>query len=189
MRPGRMGPLSPRAARTSENSAATPQWAPSSNQACKSAAGPTQRATNSRPFRRIGGSLVPNGGKAQYGRVRQKWEYMTWVVGYGHIDDTEYFGHRGGRVKAMNGEAQKNWKNGAMLDAWLKWAGEEGWELIEANIPGGRHSWGGGVRVAEESSDAFYIFKRPVDDMVTPSAPPRRDAAETEQLGQATSSQ
>ena len=93
----------------------------------------------------------------------QKWEYMTWLVAHGHMDSSDYDQHRGGRVKIINGgPIVKDWTHGATLDAWLKQAGSEGWELVQAYIPAGRHSWSGGVRMAEEASDAFYIFKRPM---------------------------
>jgi hypothetical protein len=89
----------------------------------------------------------------------QRWEYMTWLVGYAHPTEGEHFGHRGGRVKFINGEKVKDWAKGATLPAWLQQAGAEGWELVNFHLPDA----GRGLQ-AGESGDGVFIFKRPARD-------------------------
>jgi len=59
----------------------------------------------------------------------QKWEYMTaqiWVSGS--------FGNLKGKVKAINGEANKIKES---LEQFLSRAGAEGWEVVSSNSNGG----------------------------------------------------
>jgi hypothetical protein len=82
----------------------------------------------------------------------QRWEYMTWVVGYANSTDSELQSWQGGAIKYVNGKLMPDWKNGPRLPTQLAQAGQEGWELVTVAYPS-RHEGA--------SNDPFYIFKRP----------------------------
>lgn len=78
----------------------------------------------------------------------QRWEYMTWVVGFAGTSDFEMQSWHGGIVKYIDGQLIQDWRDGSRLAVKLSQAGEDGWELITVINQGG-------------SSDPLYIFKRP----------------------------
>lgn len=72
----------------------------------------------------------------------QRWEYMTWLVGYGGK----------GPVKEQDGEELPDWKKGPKLAQALNTAGAEGWELIKIYIS----------QYSGNAIDPYYIFRRPL---------------------------
>ena len=83
----------------------------------------------------------------------QKWEYMTWVVGYPSTLLGTMREHGGGRVKFRDGVELDNWKEGPTLPEALNRAGIEGWELVTIDR--------GPQERAFTERDPSYIFKRP----------------------------
>jgi hypothetical protein len=87
-----------------------------------------------------------------------KWEYMTWLVGHSLPTSAEHYKWRGGRVMFVNGEPVKEDPTKmADLNAWLRTAGEQGWELVNFQLPRGGHRLG-----YAEQAEAVYLFKRPI---------------------------
>jgi hypothetical protein len=84
----------------------------------------------------------------------QRWEYMTWIVGYGGTSGSTVSNWHGGKVKVRNGVEVPDWKHGPDLAEALNAAGAEAWELVSVFFP---------VNLpALTSTDPIYIFKRPV---------------------------
>ena len=82
----------------------------------------------------------------------QKWEYMTWVVGFAQTTPLE---NGGGLVKYCNGAGVPNWKNGPKLTAALNTAGEQGWELVSVSYPVDTE-----MNTHVKTTDPVYVFKR-----------------------------
>jgi len=91
----------------------------------------------------------------------QRWEYMTWVVGYTETtaETTKVGRGQGGVVKYRDDEELPDWKDGLSLSIALREAGAQGWELVSFQYPGARLN---SLNMAPQ--DALYVFKRPARD-------------------------
>lgn len=81
----------------------------------------------------------------------QRWEYMTWIVGYADTTEYEVTRWQGGVVKFVNGQMVDDWRNGLRLPQRLGLAGQDGWELVTVSYPSIRQG---------DSTDPLLIFKR-----------------------------
>lgn len=45
----------------------------------------------------------------------QRWEYMTWVVGYADTIDYQMQSWQGGAIKYINGQLIQDWRDGSRL--------------------------------------------------------------------------
>ncbi len=79
----------------------------------------------------------------------QKWEYMTWVVGYAATDELTTDEWQGGAVKYRNGVMRSDWKKSPKLPDALNQAGQEGWELVAFQYP-------------KADEDPLFVFRRPL---------------------------
>lgn len=84
----------------------------------------------------------------------QRWEYLTWVVGYADTTDNDMQSWQGGAIKYVNGRLVNAWREAARLPEQLAQAGREGWELVSVTFPTVQHG---------SSTDPLYIFKRPAE--------------------------
>ncbi|NWJ48631.1 MAG: hypothetical protein HXX08_22455 [Chloroflexi bacterium] len=83
----------------------------------------------------------------------QKWEYMTWVVGYAGTGADLENNWKGGSIKYINGIAVPNWKKSTKsLVEELNRVGEEGWELLGYELALISNGFSG---------DPILLFKRP----------------------------